>query len=731
MNSILPTNSIGGFVNPISLSATAGVPAGTTVSFSPNPVTPGSSTTVSLNNANTLAAGTYSITVTGTATGATTQVTNITFNINPGSGPAITTQPANQTVCTGANTSFAVTAPSATTYQWQLSIDGGTTFTNISNGGVYTNVTTATLNLTGVTAGMNNYRYRCIASALCGSTASAAAILTVNTAPAVTTHPQDVLLCAGSNHTFSVTATGSGLSYQWQLSTDGGATYNNIAGANTASYSLTGITAGMNGNRYRCVVSGTCTPAANSNGAVLTVVTSVTVTTQPVNSTVCAGTNTSFTVAGSGSGIIYQWQVNTGGGFNDITNGGVYSGANTATLNLTGVTTGMNGYQYRCMLSNATCTTPGTSSTATLSVNSLPAVSANPQNATICEGGNTTFSVTASGTSISYQWQLSADGGATFNNIAGANTASYTVSSVTTTMNGNRYRCVVNGTCSPAVTSTSALLTVVAPATVTSQPSNAERCSGSDATFNVTGSGAGIIYQWQVSTNGGASWTNISGAANASLTVSAVATSMNNYQYRCLLSNATCTSPVTSAAAILTVRQLPSVSLSAAPLTSLLPGQTTTLTAVPSASTGGTLTTTWYMNGAVFSNTTNNYVVTVETTGAYQVRIQEVFAGGLTCSNQSAVVTIDATVSNKLFIFPSPNDGNFTVSYYNNGGTSTQRSISIFDSKGARVFSGQFPVTGPYTLIPINLQKANTGIYYVVIGDATGKKLAEGKVHIH
>ncbi len=478
-------------------------------------------------------------------------------------------------------------------------------------------------------------------------------------------------------------------------------------------------------------MSGTCAPPVTSNCAIITAVSPVTITNHPTSSTVCAGANTSFSVAGSGSGIIYQWQVNTGSGFNDITNGGIYSGANAATLNLTGVTTGMSGYQYRCMLSNASCTTPGTSNTATLTVNSLPAVSANPQNATICEGGSTTFSVTASGTGISYQWQLSTDGGTTYNNIAGANTASYTISSAATGMSGNRYRCIVSGTCTPAVTSTAALLTVIAPVTVTSQPANAEKCSGSNATFNVTGSGTGVIYQWQLSTDGGANWTNISGATNASLTINAVTTGMNNYRYRCLLSNSICINPVASSGALLTVRQLPTVSLNAAPLTSLLPGQTTTLTAVPSASTGGTLTTSWSLNGSTFSNATNSYVVNIENIGSYQVSIQEVFAGGLTCSNQSAVVTIDATVSNKLFIFPSPNDGNFTVSYYNIGGASTQRTITIFDSKGARVFNGQFPVTGPYTLIPVNLQKANTGIYYVVIGDATGKKLAEGKVHIH
>ncbi|HEX4877637.1 MAG TPA: T9SS type A sorting domain-containing protein [Chitinophagaceae bacterium] len=731
MTVTLPTIAIGGFTNPISLTATAGIPSGTTVTFSPNPVSPGGSSIVSLNNANTLAAGTYVVTVTGTAASAPTQTANITFTINPGTGPAISSPPANQTICAGANTSFSITSAGATAFQWQLSTDGGVTFNNITNGGVYSNATTNTLNITSATAGMNTYRYRCVASTTCGSTNSAAGVLTVNTAPAITAQPQDVLLCAGSSHSFSVAATGAGLGYQWQLSTDGGVTYSNISGATNATYTITGVTAGMNGNRYRCVVSGTCTPSVNSNGAVLTVVTTVSVTSQPANAIVCDGSNTSFTVAGSGTGIIYQWQVNTGSGFTNISNGGIYSGASSATLTVSPVATSMNGYQYRCLLSNSTCLTPGVSNTATLTINSLPAISAHPQNATICAGSNNAFTVTASGTGIAFQWQVSTDGGVTFTNITGANLSSYTVTSATTAMNGNRYRCVVSGTCAPSVNSNSALLTVVAPVTVTTQPSNAETCSGGTAAFSVAGSSSGVIYQWQVSTDGGSTWTNISGASNATISLSAVTTGMNNNRYRCLLSNSTCTTPVASAGALLTVRQLPSVTLTAAPLSSLLPGQSTTLTATTSTSTGGTLAVNWYQNGTVFTNTLNTYVVNIEKIGAYQVRIQETFPGGLVCSNQSAVVNIDATASTRLFIFPSPNDGNFTVSYYNSSATSTQRTISIFDGKGALVFNGKFPVSGPYTLIPINLQKAQTGIYYVVVGDATGKKLAEGKVHVH
>ena len=205
---------------------------------------------------------------------------------------------------------------------------------------------------------------------------------------------------------------------------------------------------------------------------------------------------------------------------------------------------------------------------------------------------------------------------------------------------------------------------------------------------------------------------------------------MNNNRYRCQLSNATCATPVNSGAAILTVRQLPSVGLTAAPLTSLLPGHTTTLTATPSTSTGGTLSTAWTYNTNPLAVAGNTYVVNVEKTGNYQVGISESWPGGLVCANASPVVTINAPASSRLFIFPSPNDGRFSVSYYNAGGNNTQRQIMIYDAKGAAVYSRKFSIAGPYTLLNIDLRQANTGIYFVVVGDAQGKKLAEGKVHV-
>jgi hypothetical protein len=74
---------------------------------------------------------------------------------------SITTQPAAASVTAPAATTFTVVASGATTYQWQLQTSGVGAYANISNGGVYTTATTATLNISNST-GLNGNRYRCV-----------------------------------------------------------------------------------------------------------------------------------------------------------------------------------------------------------------------------------------------------------------------------------------------------------------------------------------------------------------------------------------------------------------------------------------------------------------------------------------------------------------------------------------------------------------------------------------
>jgi len=726
MQTTLTASFNGGFLNPITLSAT-GNPAGTTVIFGTNPLTPvNPSTTVTLTGTNTLSFGSYTITVTGTASGAPNQTQNITYTINQGTGPVVNTHPVSQTVCQGGTVTFTVAATGATTYQWQKSTDGGVTWPPIA-GATGVSYTIVNVQLSDAA------QYRCATSGQCGITNSNAAVLTVNTPPVISAHPQSVTLCTGASNTFSVTATGTNLTYQWQSSPNCGAVFTDIAGATSATYTATAVTT----TAYRCVVSGTCVPPAISNSACMTVVNSVTITTQPSNSTVCEGGNTSFTAGGAGGGLTYQWQLSTNGG----ASWGDISGATNATYNIIGATFAMNNNQYRCVISNGVCATPGITNAAVLTVNRLAAITSQPTDVTLCTGNSNTFCVTAIGTNLTYQWESAPNCGGPWTNVVAATSSCLTINGVSTAS----YRCRVTSTaCGNTVTSNCATYTVINPVTISAQPSNVVICSGSNISFTVAGNSAQPInYQWQVNTgsgfvnviNGsvpGITGATYAGATTSTLSITGATTGMNNYIYRSQLSNPTCTVPTISATALLTVRQLPTVTLTASQ-TSLLPGQIATLTATPSASAGGVLTTTWLYNGVVPVPpiTGNTYIANVEHVGTYQVLIQETFTGPtLVCSNQSAIVTITPTKSPKLFIFPSPNDGRFTVAYYNDGGTSTKRTIAIFDSKGGMVFNSKFDIAGAYTLINIDMQTDNTGIYYVVVGDANGKKLATGKVHV-
>ncbi|MFN3640521.1 MAG: hypothetical protein ACK4UK_06345, partial [Flavobacterium sp.] len=74
------------------------------------------------------------------------------------------------------------------------------------------------------------------------------------------------------------------------------------------------------------------------------------ITGQPTSKTSYITLGTSFeVVALNATG--YQWQVDTGGGFVNVTNGGVYAGATTPTLTLNNLPRTFDGYEYRCIVS--------------------------------------------------------------------------------------------------------------------------------------------------------------------------------------------------------------------------------------------------------------------------------------------------------------------------------------------------------------------------------------------
>lgn len=102
------------------------------------------------------------------------------------------------------------------------------------------------------------------------------------------------------------------------------------------------------------------------------------VTTQPNDTSICGGDNANFDIVATNA-TGYQWQEDSGSGWNNISNGGVYSGATSAVLSLTSPPTTMNGYQYRCVVSGIV-SPPDTSNPATLTVGTAPQITASPTN---------------------------------------------------------------------------------------------------------------------------------------------------------------------------------------------------------------------------------------------------------------------------------------------------------------------------------------------------------------
>ena len=96
-------------------------------------------------------------------------------------GPTISTQPTNDSTPIGSGATFSVVASGAGTvsYQWQLSTDGGGTWTDVIDGGAYAGAGTSTLALSAVSGAMNGYRYRCEVTDSTGTRVSGIAILSV------------------------------------------------------------------------------------------------------------------------------------------------------------------------------------------------------------------------------------------------------------------------------------------------------------------------------------------------------------------------------------------------------------------------------------------------------------------------------------------------------------------------------------------------------------------------
>lgn len=244
------------------------------------------------------AAGTQAITYTYTDPYGCTYSVSKTIVVNP--AITITAQPTGSTICSGGSTQIFAAASNATGYQWQ--VDSGAGFTDITNSSIYSGASTSTLTITGAPESLDGNKYRMVATGLCEPAISNSAVLTVKSAPVITAQPSAKTVCAGEATTFSATVVNA-TGYQWQV--DNGAGFTNISnggiysGVTSASLNITGVTTSMNGYVYRLIATGTCTPAAVTNSAVLTVSSTLAPTGQSTQSFNAGDALSALTVNGS------------------------------------------------------------------------------------------------------------------------------------------------------------------------------------------------------------------------------------------------------------------------------------------------------------------------------------------------------------------------------------------------------------------------------------------------
>jgi hypothetical protein len=486
--------------------------------------TPGTVNISSLNLAGTpTMAGTFNLTIQTfeftNATGVGSPIYNYTITVNGNSNvaPSFTTQPAGQTVTAGSSVTFTAAASGtpAPTYQWRK---GGNNIAGATN---------ATFTINPVSAGEAGY-YTVVASNTVGNVTSNTATLTVNaanSAPTFTTQPASQSVTVGGSVTFTAAASGTPApTYQWKK---GGT---NVAGATNATFTINPVSAG-DADSYTVVASNTA-GNVTSNTATLTVNAAnaaPSFTTQPASQTVTAGGSVTFTAAASGTPTpTYQWKK----GGNNI------AGATNSTFTINPVAAGDAG-SYTVVASNVAGNV--TSNAATLTVNAVnapPSFTTQPASQTVTVGGSVTFMVAAAGSPTpGYQWQK--DGV----NIPGATNSSLTINPVSAGDAGS-YKVVASNTEGNA-TSNAATLTVhgIAPA-FTASPVTVAVAAGTQTVFGAAAGGNPTpTYQWQKSTNGGTTWTNLSndgtysGVTTGLLVVSNLIIGMDGTLFHCVATN--------------------------------------------------------------------------------------------------------------------------------------------------------------------------------------------------
>jgi len=380
----------------------------------------------------------------------------------------ITGQPSDTIVFANFDASFAVTAvtssPTTLTYQWQYNTNNVTTgwvnITAANAGTVYSGYNTNLLTIDNVTSSTYKF-YRVILNApgtLASVTSSVCGLYIQADVFTSIGGINDYYVNQFSNVEWSFTAQSLSLgaiTYQWQKSTNydqnnpTAATWNDISGANTNTFSILSVST-SNGGYYRCKLTSAGGVIAYTNVVVLSVTAvAIQILKNLASSfTVLEGAEQEVTfevdaTATIGAAPTYQWQYNEGSGWLNFGTGYQGQTSDGKSFIPNPFSRSQNNIQVRCKIDAASVPSSSYSNVATITVNRRFTYFADSPIKNVIAGS--TFELNLSpvitGGSPSYQWQSNTGGG--WNNITGQTNSTLSLNNILSSADGTKYRCQI------------------------------------------------------------------------------------------------------------------------------------------------------------------------------------------------------------------------------------------------------------------------------------------------
>ena len=471
-----------GSVPPISspIAGASSVCAGTSQTYSINPVAGATSYNWTLPGGWTGSSTTNNITTTAGSSGGNISVTASfacgvslpqTLAVSVLSVPVLSgTISGSTNVCSGAQATFSITSVNgATNYNWTA--PAGWAITNNNNSAV-------------MTAGSASGNVTINVDNACGVSNTLQLAVTVSSTPAqpgAISGSQSV--CSGSTNTYSIATVSGASSYTWNLpagwtGTSNSNTINAIAGTTSGNITVTANNSCGNSAPQSIAVNVGSVPPISSPIAGA--------------SSVCAGTSQTYSINPVAGATSYNWTLPGG-----------WTGSST-TNNIT-TTAGSSGGNISVTASFA-C---GVSLPQTLAVSvlSVPVLSGTISGSTnVCSGAQATFSITSVNGATNYNWTAPAGWAITNNNNSAVMTAGSASGNVTINVDN---ACGVSNTLQLAVTVSS---TPAQPGAISGSQSV---CSGSTNTYSIATVSGASSYTWNLP----AGWT---GTSNSN-TINAIA----------------------------------------------------------------------------------------------------------------------------------------------------------------------------------------------------------------